>query len=565
MVRAAQFLVSVGLAFLGRTEASGSVCRNLPGDPAFPSQVQWDQLSSQVGGRLLSVVPSAQFCHELPSGNCTEDQWTSATFRATIPGAVDVMPSSIDYKFWLMPRRIIPSHPPSLCLQNGTTCGQGDVPVYAINVSSIADIQAGVKFAAQHNLRVVIKASGHDFQGRSTAKGALLLWTHYMRNITFTDSFLVGGNDVGAAVTVGSGVPLNMIYTASKAVNQIFVGGTAANVVAAGGFGQGAGHSAYSPLFGLAADNALVFWALRGGGAGSWGVIVSATFRTFPTFEATMHTTNIMAPTSEIGGKVAELHAQHIFDWDDVRAGQYFYFFSGASRGFPGSVLNLRTYFANYTEEQAVAAMKPLLDDARAMNLTVGPETTTTAIANDLVFVADDPIGFDAVLGSRLIPAKAYRNNASGIGDIYKFLLDEPIDQIGGHLVAGGKVAENSQLPVAVTPKWRTAKAHVSFLSSLAWSGRTVLPIAQIEQAKNNVTYRWVPALVAMTGELDSGSYSNEANVREPDFQTTFYGPNYERLSAIKRKYDPNDLFIVGAGVGSERWDDKGVCRRPIN
>ena len=66
--------------------------------------------------------------------------------------------------------------------------------------------------------------------------------------------------------------------------------------------------------------------------------------------------------------------------------------------------------------------------------------------------------------------------------------------------------------------------------------------------------------LANATGESDSGSYSNEGDVREPNFQITFYGNNYVRLSDVKSKYDPNDLFIVGAGVGSERWDEYGLC-----
>ncbi len=58
----------------------------------------------------------------------------------------------------------------------------------------------------------------------------------------------------------------------------------------------------------------------------------------------------------------------------------------------------------------------------------------------------------------------------------------------------------------------------------------------------------------------DAGSYSNEADPTELNFQTTFYGPNYDKLSAIKSKYDPDDLFIVVGGVGSERWDADGFC-----
>lgn len=59
----------------------------------------------------------------------------------------------------------------------------------------------------------------------------------------------------------------------------------------------------------------------------------------------------------------------------------------------------------------------------------------------------------------------------------------------------------------------------------------------------------------------DAGAYMNEASAYEPDFVTAFFGQeNYPRLSEIKSKYDPNDLFIVNSGVGSERWDSYGLC-----
>ena len=60
-------------------------------------------------------------------------------------------------------------------------------------------------------------------------------------------------------------------------------------------------------------------------------------------------------------------------------------------------------------------------------------------------------------------------------------------------------------------------------------------------------------------GEL-SGGYSNEADVLEPNFRVTFFGPNYPRLERIKAVYDPNDLFIVPVGVRSDFWDSEGMC-----
>ena len=87
-------------------------------------------------------------------------------------------------------------------------------------------------------------------------------------------------------------------------------------------------------------------------------------------------------------------------------------------------------------------------------------------------------------------------------------------------------------------------------------------PINEIEDIKQAMTGSWVPILANLTGEPDSGSYSNEADVREPNFQVTFFGSNYAKLKSIKKTYDPEDLFIVGAGVGSEDWDDAGLCRK---
>ncbi|KAI0268917.1 hypothetical protein BGY98DRAFT_1084115 [Russula aff. rugulosa BPL654] len=236
--------------------------------------------------------------------------------------------------------------PPQLCLRNGTTCAQGDVPLYAVNATTVLHIQAGIRFAQAHDLRVAIKSSGHDYLGRSTAKNSLLFWTAYLKDIAFTEQFIVGGSDHGPAVTVGSGVGVETLYAAAKAQGKIFVGGASAGTVSpAGGYIQGAGHSAFSPIYGLAADNVLqfsvvladgsfvtvnsashpdLFWALRGGGAGSWGVIIDATLTTFPIFNATAHSVNVLTATLDQTASLMTTHAKHISDWDQVRAGQSF-------------------------------------------------------------------------------------------------------------------------------------------------------------------------------------------------------------------------------------------------
>lgn len=56
--------------------------------------------------------------------------------------------------------------------------------------------------------------------------------------------------------------------------------------------------------------------------------------------------------------------------------------------------------------------------------------------------------------------------------------------------------------------------------------------------------------------------YHMQATLYEDDFKTTFFGDHYAELECIKHEYDPNDLFIVPKGVGSDRWKDDLVCQK---
>ena len=83
---------------------------------------------------------------------------------------------------------------------------------------------------------------------------------------------------------------------------------------------------------------------------------------------------------------------------------------------------------------------------------------------------------------------------------------------------------------------------------------------ADVQVFRKRFTAAVRPVLVGLAGGESSGTYSNEADVLEPNFRVTFFGPNYARLEKIKAAYDPNDLFIVPAGVRSEFWDLEGMC-----
>jgi len=216
---------------------------------------------------------------------------------------------------------------------------------------------------------------------------------------------------------------------------------------------------------------------MRGGGAGSWGVIIDATFPTLPIFNVTLHTVNVLTATLDQTERLMTMHATHINDWDSVRAGQYFYLTGSKSN----STLAVSTLFKGLDGDASKAQMSSFLADATAGGAVVQGESTLTTFANDVVGFQDDRSGYNVVLSSRLVPETVYSQAPKSVGSAYKRLLSQGVQSILGHLVTGGaslfcgrspkltilvgQVAANAGIYSAVNPAWRTAKAHVSILS----------------------------------------------------------------------------------------------------
>ena len=59
----------------------------------------------------------------------------------------------------------------------------------------------------------------------------------------------------------------------------------------------------------------------------------------------------------------------------------------------------------------------------------------------------------------------------------------------------------------------------------------------------------------------DPGSYVSESDFFDPQWQRSFWGANYAKLATVKKKYDPDGLFFVRHGVGSEEWSPDGFTR----
>lgn len=133
--------------------------------------------------------------------------------------------------------------------------------------------------------------------------GALVINTWRLKDITLHSSWSSPGSSyTGKAVTAGAGVMIHELYDKVWAANQDVLAGECPTVGVAGGYVQGGGQGPLSGIYGLASDNALqftavladgsvvtanhrsatdLFWALKGGGPGTFAVVTSVTFKTF--------------------------------------------------------------------------------------------------------------------------------------------------------------------------------------------------------------------------------------------------------------------------------------------
>lgn len=262
-------------------------CRCLASDSrCWPNVAAWQALNDSVDGRLIVPQPSAAPCtkSQFNLQECIETSylWNSGMWRSYKAGA-------IQYHNW--------ENSSCSIYNSNSTCKQGSIPVFAINATLPEHVQTTVRFAAENNLRLVIKTTGHDMMGRSTAYGALLLWVHYMKNMTYIEKYLTCKNvEVSNVVRLDAGVQWGDVYKWLNEYNVTIIGSNCYSVGATGGYLQGGGHSALSRWKGLAIDQVLeydvvtadgqrltvnacensdLFWALNGGGGGTYAIVLS--------------------------------------------------------------------------------------------------------------------------------------------------------------------------------------------------------------------------------------------------------------------------------------------------
>ena len=138
------------------------------------------------------------------------------------------------------------------------TCTLGYYGVYVLKATDKAHVKAGIDFARRNNIRLVIRNTGHDFLGRSTGYGSLIINMQHFQDVQWIDRYTGPGTYRGSAVTIGAGVRGKSILAQGHARNPplAIVTGECPTVGIAGGFIQGGGHGPWSTLKGLGTSSA---------------------------------------------------------------------------------------------------------------------------------------------------------------------------------------------------------------------------------------------------------------------------------------------------------------------
>lgn len=107
---------------------------------------------------------------------------------------------------------------------NSRKCTHGGYPIYAVNISSVRQIQLAINFARETNLRLVIKNTGHCYLGKSNGAGSLSIWTHNLKDLVYYPAIDIPGYQ-GPAMKVGAGVTVREVYKKAEENDVSALGG----------------------------------------------------------------------------------------------------------------------------------------------------------------------------------------------------------------------------------------------------------------------------------------------------------------------------------------------------
>ncbi len=572
---------------------NGHATRARPQDPSWPSAGKWDTLNQAVGGRLLQVRPLFGACKAAPgSADCAD-----ALKYLHNPLYIGDQPDGTQVSGWVDAWTPTPS-------------------AYAVAARNAADVVAAVNFARENNLRLVVKGGGHSYQGTSNAPDSLLVWTRKMNSIVLHDAFIAKGcvdrHAPQPAVTIDAGAMWIDAYDAVTTKVGRYVQGGGCTTVGVAGLIQSGGFGSFSKGFGTAAAGLLeaeivtadgvprtvnacadpeLFWAIKGGGGGNWGVVTKVTLRTHPLPEFFGGAAGTIRARSDAAflrllRQCLEFYHDKLFNphWGEQLVsgpGNKLRISMNCQGLAPATVARLWQPFFNWIKTNADLTVTEELyagaGQARHWwdavyrkqrgNGSMIPDARPEAAEMRAWWSGDQDqvgallYGFESAwLPSSLLRPEQRGRLAEALFaacrkrevelHFNKGLAGAPAEALAG----AGDTAMNPDVLRAF------ALAIIADGGPAAYPG---LPDVAPDLSAGRKSAREVADSMAQLTRLapGAGSYVSESNYFERAWQRSYWGRNYARLRAVKAKYDPEGLFFAHHGVGSEEWSPDGFTR----
>jgi FAD/FMN-containing dehydrogenase len=572
------------------TTAMGASRWARPGDPDWPSHEAWEALGRQVHGRLIAVESPLEACRADPTSEaCAE------LFR------------NLKNPYYI-------GDSPALTQTTGYLDAWTSSPSeYAVAAEETADVVAAVNFAREHRVQLVVKGGGHSYHGTSNAPDSLLLWTRRMNAIELHDAFVPQGCDTAPqpAVTVGAGAIWMHVYQAVTPGAGRYVQGGGCGTVGVAGLVQSGGFGSFSKRFGLAAAGLLeaeivtadgrvrianacsepdLFWALKGGGGGNFGVVTRLTLRTreLPEFFGGFFG-KIRARSDDAYRALITRFLLHYRDaLMNPRWGEQARFDSD-------NTLSLSMLQAGLGQEETEEAWRPLIEWVNAspegytweepMLVVAFPARNFwdpaffEAHAPDAIMTDDRPGAPEANIywadnrGEAGMFLYAYRSawlpasllgqetSDSELSTLTGALFDASrLWTVGVHFNKGLAGSPPEEIEGARDTAMNPEVLDAFALAIVAGDGDPAFPgisghepdSARGRRAASRINAAMAELLKAAPG---AGSYVSESDWFEADWQRSYWGTNYPRLAEVKRTYDPDGLFSVHNGVGPSAPD----------
>lgn len=424
-------------------------------------------------------------------------------------------------------------------------------PIGVLRAETARDVAAGIEFARTTRTPLAARSGGHNYAGYSTTPG-LLISVAPMRGIRV--------NSQTKQVTIGAGAQLINVYSALAARGLMIPAGTCPTVGVAGNV-LGGGFGLSSRKFGMLADsllsaqivlangrvvtasakrNADLFWALRGGGGGNFGIATQFTFQAYP-----------------IGPLAAFKFA---YPWAQGRAA-----FNAWQQMIPTMPDDLTTSSALLNN--APGTSNPAAMGVQVFGLHHGSAAELTALLQPLVAAAG-PASSQYLKDVTFMEQAYYFGGCSDLNACQNAPVGsvQPLDYY-----VKSSFASSAYSTQAIDTLFRAVEqwpgtSHNCMIENFSYGGRvnSVPPSATAFPHRNQMfctqaaaffgpadspevrqaAVEWLTQLHASMAPFNSGAaYVNYIDQNQADWQRAYYAGNLERLKQVKRKYDPGNLF----------------------